>query len=173
MINKLNARFEKNTNLHSKIKWEEVENKLSKNPAKMKAVVWMEETGGEPAVIGMDEKTGEILIADCSVESPSGRRSWCYDKEAWVARKENKPKSNAVEEAAKVGIELMTEDEYRKLQSNVKLDLKSSSWLKTPDAIRKLGGAIFADRRYDCVFVYHNGADSYYAARGFRGVLRV
>jgi hypothetical protein len=160
-------------NRHEKIKWEEVQAKLEKNTSKIWSLNAMEMTGGEPDVIGYDEKTNQFLFCDCSAESPKGRRSLCYDNEALQSRKEFKPKDSAVEMAASMGIELLTEEEYRNLQQFGKFDLKTSSWVKTPAEIRKLGGALFCDRRYDTVFLYHNGAESYYAARGFRGVLRV
>ncbi len=166
-------RFEKNMNRHKGIKWPEVEARLEKNSGKLAVLNEMENTGGEPDVIGFDKKSGEYIFYDCSAESPKGRRSYCYDRAALEARKENKPKNNALDAAADIGIELLTEDQYRELQQLGEFDLKTSSWVKTPDKIRKLGGALFCDRRYDTVFTYHNGADSYYAARGFRGSLKV
>jgi hypothetical protein len=155
------------------LEWAKVQAKLEANPAKLWSLDEMEATGGEPDVVGFDKNTGEYLFFDCSAESPKGRRSVCYDHEALEARKEYKPENSAVMMAADMGIELLTEDQYRELQKLGKFDLKSSSWVKTPANIRKLGGAIFCDRRYDTVFLYHNGAESYYAARGFRGSLRV
>jgi len=173
LIGTLKNRFEKNVDRHKGIKWAEVEARLEKNSGKLAALNEMENTGGEPDVVGYDKKSGEYIFYDCSAESPKGRRSYCYDRAALEARKENKPKNNAVDAAADIGIDLLTEDEYRELQKLGEFDLKTSSWIKTPDKIRKLGGALFCDRRYDTVFTYHNGADSYYAARGFRGSLRV
>ncbi len=173
----IKARFEKNMNRHKSIEWTKVQARLEANPGKLVSLNEMELTGGEPDVVGQDKKTGEYLFYDCSPESPAGRRSFCYDHTALNARREHKPKDSAMNRAADMGIELLTEEEYRQLQSRhlagEKFDTKTSSWLKTPDAIRKLGGAIFADYRYGQVFVYHNGAESYYAARGFRGLLRV
>jgi hypothetical protein len=173
LLSLLKARFQKHMNRHEKIKWQEVQAKLEKNTSKIWSLNAMEVTGGEPDVIGYDEKTNQFLFYDCSAESPKGRRSLCYDNEALQSRKEFKPKDSAVEMAASIGIELLTEEQYRNLQQFGKFDLKTSSWVKTPAEIRKLGGALFCDRRYDTVFLYHNGAESYYAARGFRGVLRV
>ncbi len=173
LLNTLKIRFEKNMNRHKDIKWDKVLAKLENNNEKLWSLSEMERTGGEPDVIGYDKKTGEYIFYDCSIESPNGRRSFCYDRAALDARKENKPKENAVDVAAAMGIELLTEEQYRELQNLGAFDLKTSSWVKTPDNIRKLGGAIFCDRRYDTVFVYHNGAESYYAARGFRGSLKV
>lgn len=173
LIRTLKARFEKNMNRHKGIKWTDVESKLKKNNAKLWSLNAMEETGGEPDVVGFDKKTGEFIFYDCSTESPKERRSVCYDGEALASRKEHKPADSAVNMASEMGIELLTEDQYRKLQTLGKFDLKTSSWIQTPAPIRKLGGALFCDRRYDHVFVYHNGAESYYAARGFRGSLRV
>jgi len=172
-IAKLKARFEKNMSRHSGIEWGKVLEKLEAQPDKLWSLNEMEETGGEPDVVGYDEKTGEYLFFDCSPETPQGRRNVCYDREALDARKEHKPGNSAMDMAADMGIELLTEEEYMALQKLGKFDTKTSSWLKTPPAIRKLGGAIFGDRRYDHVFIYHNGASSYYAVRGFRGVLRV
>ena len=169
----LKARFEKNTNRHRGLQWEQVQSKLETNARTLWSLSEMERTGGEPDVIGHDHKTGEYLFCDCSAESPKGRRSLCYDREALEARKENKPAGAAVDTAAAMGIELLTEEEYRELQQLGSFDTKTSSWVKTPANIRKLGGAIFCDRRYDTVFVYHNGAESYYAARAFRGSLRI
>ncbi|WP_159802460.1 DUF4256 domain-containing protein [Flavobacterium sp. MK4S-17] len=168
----LRGRFEENMHRHETIKWDEVLARLESNPEKLWSLEEMEETGGEPDVIGVNDK-GEFIFFDCSEQSPKGRRSYCFDREALDARKENKPKSSAVETAQAMGIELLNEDEYRELQKLGEFDTKTSSWIKTPEAIRKLGGAIFADRRYNTVFIYHNGAESYYAARGFRGKLYV
>jgi len=169
----LKARFERNMNRHKGLEWAKVQAKLEANIRKLRSLNEMERTGGEPDVIGRDEKTGEYIFYDCSAESPKDRRSFCYDREALESRKENKPENNAVDMAAAMGIELLTEEQYRELQKLGNFDTKTSSWVKTPAAIRKLGGALFCDRRYDTVFVYHNGAESYYAARGFRGSLRV
>lgn len=169
----LKTRFEKNLNRHQGIEWAKVQAKLEANPEKLWSLNEMEATGGEPDVVGFDKKSGEYIFYDCSAESPKGRRSVCYDREALEARKEHKPANNALDMAAAMGIELLTESQYRELQKLGYFDLKTSSWVKTPAEIRKLGGALFCDRRYDTVFVYHNGADSYYAARGFRGSLRV
>ena len=169
----LKTRFEKNINRHKDIKWDKVLAKLEKNNEKLCSLNEMEKTGGEPDVIGYDTKSGEFIFFDCSAESPANRRSLCYDRAALTARKEHKPKDSAVDVATAMGIELFTEEQYRELQKLGNFDLKTSSWVKTPDDIRKLGGAIFCDRRYNNVFTYHNGAESYYAARGFRGVLKV
>jgi hypothetical protein len=173
LLKVLKSRFEKHRNRHKGIEWADVQTRLDANREKLWSLQEMEATGGEPDVVGHDKKTGEYLFYDCSVESPKGRRSLCYDREALDSRKEFKPNNNAVDMAAAMGIELLTEEQYRMLQELGKFDLKTSSWLQTPAAIRKLGGAIFADFRYDHVFIYHNGASSYYAARGFRGALRV
>ncbi|MFM6993744.1 MAG: DUF4256 domain-containing protein [Sediminibacterium sp.] len=175
LLSILKARFEKNKERHPALNWAEVEVKLqlAESARKLWSLNEMERTGGEPDVVGLDKKTGEYLFYDCSAESPKDRRSLCYDREAWEARKEYKPQNNALDVAAEMGIALLTEQEYRELQQMGKFDLKTSSWVKTPPEIRKLGGAVFCDRRYDTVFLYHNGAESYYAARGFRGVLRV
>jgi hypothetical protein len=173
LLDALKKRFEKNMSRHEGVAWADVIARLDANPGALAALQEMESTGGEPDVIGRDKKTGQVTFCDCSAESPAGRRSLCYDRAALDARKEAKPKSSAMELASKMGIELLTEDEYRKLQTLGEFDLKTSSWVKTPAAIRALGGALFCDRRYDTVFVYHNGAQSYYAARGFRGSLRV
>ncbi len=173
LLTALQARFEKNMNRHPGMEWAPVQAKLEANPEKLYSLHEMETTGGEPDVVGRDKKTGEYIFYDCSAESPKERRSLCYDREALDSRKENKPKGNALEMAAAIGIELLTEEQYRELQKFGAFDTKTSSWVKTPPKIRKLGGALFCDRRYDTVFVYHNGADSYYAARGFRGWLRV
>jgi hypothetical protein len=174
LLRALKARFEKNTNRHKGLEWAKVQAKLESNPEKLWSLNEMERTGGEPDVVGHDKKTGETIFYDCSEESPKGRRSICYDREALEARKEFKPKDTAMDMAVTMGIEILTEEQYRELQKLGNFDAKnSSSWLKTPAEIRKLGGAIFADRRYDHVFVYHNSADSYYGSRGFRGSLRV
>ncbi len=172
LLNTLKSRFEKNMNRHGGLKWAPIEARLKTNPLKLWSVNEMEQTGGEPDVVATN-KTGEYLFCDCSIESPKGRRSLCYDKEAHEARKTFKPKSTAVDMASAMGIELLTEEEYRSLQKLGEFDTKTSSWLKTPGNIRKLGGAIFADKRYESVFVYHNSAPSYYASRGFRGILKV
>jgi len=173
LLRALQARFEKNMNRHKGLEWAQVQAKLEANAEKLWSLHEMEGTGGEPDVVGRDNKTGEYIFYDCSAESPNGRRSLCYDREALESRKENKPKGNATDMAAAMGIELLAEDQYRGLQKLGHFDTKTSSWVKTPSDIRKLGGALFCDRRYDTVFVYHNGAESYYAARGFRGSLRV
>ncbi|HZG00180.1 MAG TPA: DUF4256 domain-containing protein [Chitinophagales bacterium] len=173
LLQTLKARFEKNMNRHKGLDWDKVEAKLKANPAKLRSLNAMEETDGEPDVVGFDKKTGDFIFYDCSAESPKERRSVCYDGEALASRKEHKPADSAVNMAEEMGIELLTEDQYRELQTLGKFDLKTSSWVQTPASIRKLGGALFCDRRYDHVFVYHNGAESYYAVRGFRGVLRV
>jgi len=173
LLQTLKAWFEKNMNRHQGLAWAHVQAKLEGNPEKLGSLHEMERTSGEPDVVGHDKKTGEYNFVDCSAETPQGRRSLCYDGEALAARKENKPKGNAVDVAEAMGIELLTEEEYRELQKLGPFDTKTSSWVRTPPAIRKLGGALFCDRRYDHVFVYHNGADAYYAARGFRGSLRV
>ena len=169
----LRARFEKNMNRHKGIEWVNVQAKLEANPSKLWSLNEMEITGGEPDVVGHDKKTGEYIFYDCSEESPKGRRSFCYDHEALESRKEHKPENSAVQMATDIGIELLTEEQYRDLQKLGKFDAKTSSWVKTPSDIRKLGGAIFCDFRYGNVFVYHNGAESYYAARAFRGSLKV
>jgi hypothetical protein len=169
----LQARFEKNMNRHPGLEWAQVQAKLEAHPEKLWTLNEMEKTGGEPDAIGYDKKTGEYIFFDCSAESPNGRRSFCYDRQALESRKEAKPKHSAIDAATAMGIEILTEAQYRELQTLGVFDTKTSSWLKTPVEIRKLGGAIFGDRRYDQVFVYHNGAESYYAARGFRGALRV
>jgi hypothetical protein len=173
LLNVLKTRFEQNMNRHKVLNWAKVQAKLEANANKLWSLDEMEITGGEPDVVGYVEKTGEYLFYDCSAESPKGRRSYCYDRAAHEARKEYKPANTAMDAAEEMGIELLTEEEYRSLQELGKFDLKTSSWIKTTDNIRKLGGALFCDRRYDAVFTYHNGAESYYAARGFRGVLRV
>jgi hypothetical protein len=173
LLKALKARFEKNPNRHKGIGWEKVEARLKANTGKLWSLNEMESTGGEPDVVGHDKKTGEYTFYDCSPESPAGRRSLCYDPQALEARKEHKPKDSAMNMAEEMGIELLTEEQYRELQTFGKFDSKTSSWIKTPSDIRKLGGAIFCDFRYAHVFVYHNGAESYYAARGFRGSLKV
>ena len=173
LLKVLKGRFEKNMNRHKGIEWAKVQAKLEANKEKLWSLDEMEETGGEPDVIGYDKKTGEFIFYDCSAESPKGRRSVCYDREALEARKEFKPKDSAMNMAAAIGIELLTEEQYRELQKLGNFDTKTSSWVKTPADIRKLGGALFADRRYGNVFVYHNSAPSYYGARAFRGSLRV
>lgn len=173
LIAALKARFEKNMRRHKKVEWADLQSRLEANPEKLRSLGEMEKTGGEPDVVGHDKRTGEYLFYDCSAESPKGRRSVCYDREALESRKEHKPKTSAFDMAEAMGIELLTEEQYRELQTLGEFDTKTSSWVKTPPAIRELGGAIFCDRRYDTVFVYHNGAESYYAARGFRGSLRV
>lgn len=173
LFSTLKARFEKNMNRHKGIEWAKVLSKLEINAGKLWSLNEMERTGGEPDVVSFDERTGEYVFYDCSAESPKGRRSLCYDREAHESRKEFKPESSAVDMATAMGIELLSEEQYRELQRLGQFDAKSSSWVKTPANIRKLGGAVFCDRRYDTVFLYHNGAESYYAARGFRGSLRV
>jgi hypothetical protein len=173
LLNTLKARFEKNVNRHKGLEWAKVQAKLEANTEKLWSLNEMEETGGEPDVVGHDKKTGQHIFYDCSAESPKGRRSVCYDREALESRKEHKPKNNAIDMAAAMGIELLSEEQYRELQKLGNFDTKTSSWIKTPSDIRKLGGAIFADFRYGNVFVYHSGAESYYAARAFRGSLRV
>jgi hypothetical protein len=173
LLGVLKARFEKNINRHKDLEWVKVQAKLEANPSKLWSLGEMENTGGEPDVVAHDKKTGEYIFYDCSAESPKGRRSLCYDREALEARKEFKPENNAVDMATAMGIELLSEEQYRELQQLGNFDAKTSSWVITPAAIRKLGGAIFCDYRYGTVFMYHNGAESYYAARGFRGLLRV
>ena len=173
LLSTLKVRFAKNMNRHKGLEWANVQAKLEANADKLWSLSEMERTGGEPDVVGHDKKSGEYIFYDCSAESPKDRRSACYDREALDSRKENKPKNNAIDMAAAMGVELLTEEQYRELQKLGEFDTKTSSWVKTPAAIRKLGGALFCDRRYDTVFVYHNGAESYYAARGFRGWLRV
>lgn len=169
----LKTRFEKNKKRHKDISWEKVVSKIEKNPEKLWSLNQMEISGGEPDVIGQDQKNGQYIFCDCSPESPTGRRSICYDREALEARKKYKPEDTAIDMATAMGIEILTEEEYRHLQTLGAFDLKTSSWVHTPADIRKLGGAVFCDRRYNTIFLYHNGADSYYAARGFRGSLRV
>jgi hypothetical protein len=169
----LKARFEKNMNRHQGLEWPKVQARLEANPEKLRSLNEMERTGGEPDVVSHDKETGEYVFYDCSAESPGGRRSVCYDREGLESRKEHRPEDNAIDMAAAMGIELLTEEQYRELQKLGNFDIKTSSWVKTPSDIRKLGGALFCDRRYDNVFVYHNGAPSYYSARAFRGSLRV
>lgn len=169
----LKTRFEKNMNRHKDVDWAKVLSKLEANSEKLWSLSEMERTGGEPDVVGHDKKTGEYVFVDCSAESPKGRRSVCYDREALESRKEHKPKDSAIDMAKAMGVEVLTEEQYRELQKVGEFDLKTSSWVQTPAAVRRLGGALFCDRRYDQVFVYHNGAESYYAARGFRAAVRV
>jgi Protein of unknown function (DUF4256) len=173
LLRTLKARFEKNMNRHKGLEWDKVQAKLEANAEKLWSLNEMERTGGEPDVVGHDKKTGEHIFYDCSADSPKGRRSVCYDSEALESRKEHKPKDSAVAMAAAMGIELLTEEQYRELQQFGDFDTKTSSWVKTPSDVRKLGGALFCDRRFNTVFVYHNGAESYYAGRAFRGSLRV
>ena len=173
LLKTLKGRFEKNRNRHKGLEWAAIQAKLEANIEKLWSLSEMEGTGGEPDVVGYDKKADEYIFYDCSAESPKGRRSLCYDRDALNSRKEFKPADSAVDMAAAIGIDILTEEEYRALQQLGKFDLKTSSWVKTPAAIRKLGGAVFCDRRYDTVFLYHNGAESYYAARGFRGSLKV
>ena len=173
LLGALKARFEKNMSRHNGLEWAKVQAKLETNPEKLWSLNEMERTGGEPDVVGHDKKTGEYIFYDCSAESPEGRRNVSYDREGQESRKEAKPENNAIDMASAMGIELLTEEQYRELQKLGNFDMKTSSWVKTPSDIRKLGGALFADRRYGNVFVYHNSAPSYYAARGFRGALRV
>jgi hypothetical protein len=172
LLRALQARFEKNKERHKGLDWAKVQARLD-NTEKLSALNEMERTGGEPDIVGQDKRTGEYIFYDCSEQSPKDRRSLCYDREALESRKEHKPKDSAVNMAAAMGIELLTEEQYRELQKLGEFDTKTSSWVKTPSAVRKLGGALFCDRRYDTVFTYHNGAESYYAARGFRGCLKV
>jgi hypothetical protein len=173
LLKALKARFEKNMNRHKGLEWAKVQARLKGDVEKLWSLTEMESTGGEPDVVGHDKKTGEYIFYDCAAESPKGRRSVCYDGEALESRKEHRPKNSAIDVAAAMGIELLTEEQYRELQELGEFDTKTSSWVKTPTDIRELGGALFCDRRYDHVFVYHNGAESYYAARAFRGSLRV
>ena len=173
LLKRLKARFEKNMKRHKGLEWNKVQAKLEANPEKLWSLNEMETSGGEPDVVGYDKKTDEYIFYDCSVESPKDRRSLCYDHEALESRKEHKPENSAIEMAIDIGIELLTEEQYRELQKLGDFDTKTSSWVQTPPEIRKLGGAFFCDRRYNHVFLYHNGAESYYAARGFRGSLRI
>lgn len=173
LLTELKQRFEKNMNRHKGLKWDEVEARLETSPEKLWSLSEMERTGGEPDVVGFDKKTGEFIFFDCSAETPKGRRSLCYDRAAWESRKEHKPESSALEVAAAMGIKILNEEDYRGMQKLGRFDTKTSSWLETPADIRELGGAIFGDWRYGHVFFYHNGAESYYAARAFRGSLRV
>ncbi|MES3008882.1 MAG: DUF4256 domain-containing protein [Pseudomonadota bacterium] len=173
LLSALKARFEKNMNRHPGLEWDKVQAKLEADPEKIRSLTEMERTGGEPDVVGYDKEKDEYTFFDCSAESPAGRRSVCYDREALESRKEHRPENTALDMANAMGIELLTEEQYRELQTLGKFDTKTSSWIKTPAAVRKLGGALFCDRRYDQVFVYHNGAPSYYAARAFRGWLKV
>ncbi len=173
LLGELKTRFEENMGRHKGLEWAKVRAKLEANAEKLWSLSEMERTGGEPDVVGFDKKSGEYIFYDCSAESPKGRRSLCYDRQAWESRKEHKPANNGIDMAAAMGIKLLTEEEYRELQTLGNFDTKTSSWLETPSGIRKLGGAIFADYRFGRVFVYHNGAESYYAARAFRGSLRV
>ncbi len=173
LLKALKDRFEKHMNRHKGLEWAKVQAKLEADTETLWSLHEMERTGGEPDVVGFDKETGEYIFYDCSAESPKGRRSLCYDREALESRKEHKPENNAIDMAAAIGVELLTEEQYRELQKLGNFDTKTSSWVKTPSDIRKLGGAIFCDRRYDTVFTYHNGAESYYAARAFRGSLRV
>ena len=173
LLKTLQARFEENMNRHKGLEWAKVQSRLEANPGKLWSLNEMERTGGEPDVVGHDKQTGEYIFVDCSAESPQGRRSLCYDRAALDGRKEHKPANSAIDVATAMGVELLTEEQYRELQKLGKFDTKTSSWVKTPAEIRKLGGAVFCDRRYGQVFLYHNGAESYYAARAFRGTLRV
>ena len=173
LLGALKARFEKNMNRHKGLEWAKIQTKLEANAGKLWSLYEMERTGGEPDVVDQDKKTGEYIFCDCSAETPKGRRNVCYDRDAQEARKEFKPENNAMDMAAAMGVELLTEEQYRELQKLGNFDTKTSSWVKTPSDIRKLGGALFADRRYDTVFVYHNGASSYFGSRAFRGSLRV
>lgn len=173
LLTNLKIRFAKNMNRHKGLDWKKVQARIESNPEKMLSLFEMERTGGEPDVVGIDKKSGQYIFYDCSPESPKERRSLCYDREALESRKQNKPKDNALDVASSIGIEILTETQYRELQTLGEFDLKTSSWIRTSIEIRKLGGALFCDRRYNTVFVYHNGAESYYAARGFRGSLKV
>jgi len=173
LLKVLEDRFNKHMHRHKGLKWADAQAKLEARPDKLWSLDAMEETGGEPDVVGYDKSTGEFIFYDCSPESPKGRRSYCYDRKALDTRKANKPENSVMDVAAEMGVEILSEDQYKELQSLGEFDIKTSSWVQTPDDIRKLGGAIFCDRRYGKVFVYHNGADSYYAARGFRAVLKV
>lgn len=169
----LKARFENNMKRHKGLSWDKIESRLKSKPEKLRSLQEMERTGGEPDVVGQDKKSGEFFFFDCAPESPAGRRSVCYDQEAWLARKEHRPKTSAMEMAEEMGVKILSEEQYRELQKLGEFDLKTSSWVLTPPEIRKLKGALFCDRRFDHVFTYHNGAESYYAARGFRAVVRV
>lgn len=173
ILEAIRKRFKENSHRHMNLEWEAVEEKLLKSPEKIRSIYYMEETGGEPDVVMLEDDIDKITFIDCSKESPKGRRSLCYDAEALESRKKNKPSGDAMSMAIEMGIQILTEGQYRKLQELEEFDIKTSSWLKTPDNIRKLGGAIFGDRRYDTVFVYHNGAESYYAGRGLRGILEI
>lgn len=173
LLRALKIRFDKNKSRHAGVDWKKVQDRLESHPEKLWSLNEMERTGGEPDVVGHDKKTGEFIFYDCSAESPKGRRSLCYDSEGAESRKEFKPEGNVIDTAAAMGIDLLSEQQYRELQQLGEFDSKTSSWIKTPDEIRKLGGALFCDRRYNTVFLYHNGAQSYYAARGFRGSLRI
>jgi hypothetical protein len=173
LVGTLKARFEKNMKRHKALEWSMVQTRLEANSEKMWSLNEMEATGGEPDIVGQDKETGEYIFYDCSSETPKGRRSFCYDREALQSRKEHKPANSAIDAAADMGIELLSEEQYRELQALGNFDTKTSSWVQTPDKVRRLGGALFCDRRYDTVFVYHNGADSYFGARGFRGRLKV
>ncbi len=173
LLSLLQERFEANMQRHKGVRWEDVHTRLTANPKKLQSLHEMEQSGGEPDVIAVDKKSGELTFCDCSAESPKDRRSLCYDRAALESRKEHKPKNSAVDLAHAMGVEIMSEEEYRMLQTLGEFDLKTSSWISTPERIRKLGGALFCDRRFDTVFVYHNGAESYYAARGFRAIVRV
>lgn len=173
LLKTLETRFEKNMNRHKGVEWAKVQTRLEADPEKLRSLEEMEKTGGEPDVVGQDKKTGNYIFFDCSTESPEGRRSVCYDREGLESRKEHRPKTSAIDMAKAMGIELLTEEQYRELQKLGEFDTKTSSWVQTPSSIRKLGGALFCDRRYGTVFTYHNGAQSYYAARGFRGSLTV
>ena len=173
LLEALKTRFEKNMSRHQGLEWSKIQAKLEANAEKLWSLFEMERTDGEPDVVGFDKSAGEYIFYDCAAESPKGRRSLCYDREALESRKEHKPANNAIDIAAAMGVELLTEEQYRELQKLGNFDTKTSSWIKTPSEIRKLGGALFCDRRYNTVFVYHNGAESYYSARGFRGLLKV
>ena len=173
LLKTLKDRFEKNPERHKGLEWSKIRNRLLSDPGKLWSLSEMEKTGGEPDVIGFEQKTGEYVFCDCAPESPKGRRSLCYDRDALDSRKEFKPVNSALDLAAGMGVEILTIDQYRELQKKGNFDTKTSSWLKTPPEIRELGGAVFGDRRYNTVFIYHNGAESYYAARGFRGILKV
>jgi len=173
LISMLKTRFEKNMKRHSHVSWKEVQSKIEIDSELQETILQLESTGGEPDIVVFDESTDEIYFVDCSAESPTERRSLCYDRQSWESRKSARPDNNAVDVAKEIGIEMLTEEEYRKLQELGEFDLKTSSWIKTPVKVRSLGGALFMDRRFDTVFVYHNGAESYYAARGFRGKVRI